>query len=80
MTAHRSIAIVYASVHHGNTPQLAEALSAELSTDRFTVEEAQRGSAATEVEESGVGLREAGGVLGPSPSEDRHRETVDHTA
>lgn len=41
MTAHRSIAIVYASVHHGNTRQLAEALSAELSADRFTVAEAQ---------------------------------------
>jgi flavodoxin len=41
MTATLSIAIVYASVHHGNTRQLAEALSAELSADRFTVEEAK---------------------------------------
>ena len=41
MTANRSNAIVYASVHHGNTRQLAEALSAELSADRFTVEEAK---------------------------------------
>jgi flavodoxin len=41
MTAHPSIAIVYASVHHGNTLQVAEALSAELSADRFIVEKAK---------------------------------------
>jgi len=41
MTTSRSIAIVYASVHHGNTHQVADAMSAELSTDRLTVEEAR---------------------------------------
>lgn len=41
MTADRSIAIVSASVHHRNTHQVADAMSAELSADRFTVEEAK---------------------------------------
>lgn len=41
MTAKPSIAIVCTSVHHGNTLQLADAMSAELSADRFTVEEAR---------------------------------------
>ena len=41
MTAKTSIAIVYASVHHGNTVKLAETLSAELSADLYSVEEAK---------------------------------------
>ena len=41
MTQKPTIAIVYASVHHGNTRKLAESLSAELSADLFTVNEAE---------------------------------------
>lgn len=40
MTARPSIAIVYASVHHGNTHQVADVLSEELSADTFTAEQA----------------------------------------
>jgi len=35
------VAIVYASVHHGNTRQIAELLAAQLDADLWTVEEAQ---------------------------------------
>jgi flavodoxin len=41
MTQKSTIAIVYASVHHGNTRKLAESLSAELSADLLTVDEAE---------------------------------------
>ena len=40
MTSKPTVAIVYASVHHGNTRKLAESLSVELSADLFSVEEA----------------------------------------
>jgi flavodoxin len=40
MTARPSIAIVYASVHHGNTQKVADVLSVELSADTFTVAQA----------------------------------------
>ncbi|MBC7965059.1 MAG: flavodoxin family protein [Fuerstia sp.] len=40
MTSQHTIAIVYASIHHGNTRKLAESLSAALGADLFTVEEA----------------------------------------
>ena len=35
-----SIAIVYVSIHHGNTRNLAESLATELSADLFTVDQA----------------------------------------
>lgn len=41
MTDRPAVALIYASVHHGNTRKLAEVLSAELSSDLFSVEEAQ---------------------------------------
>ncbi len=41
MTAKPAIAIIYASVHHGNTRKLAETLAAELSADLFSVDEAK---------------------------------------
>jgi flavodoxin len=41
MTAKSAIAIVYASVHHGNTQKLASTLAAELSADLFSIEEAR---------------------------------------
>lgn len=41
MTSQPAIAIVYASIHHGNTRKLAESLSAELGADLFTVETAR---------------------------------------
>ena len=40
MTTTPTVAIVYASMHHGNTRKLAESLAAELSADLFTVAEA----------------------------------------
>lgn len=40
MTSQPGVAIVYSSMHHGNTRKLAESLSAELSADLFTVDEA----------------------------------------
>ncbi len=40
MTSQPTVAIVYASVPHGNTRKLAESLSAELSADLFSVVEA----------------------------------------
>ncbi len=40
MTPKPTVAIVYASVHHGNTRKLAESMSAELSANLFTVAEA----------------------------------------
>jgi len=40
MSSRPSMAIVYASVHHGNTQQVAHVLSEELSADTFTTEQA----------------------------------------
>ena len=42
MSSKPAIAIVYASVHHGNTRKVAESLSAELSADLFTVDVAEK--------------------------------------
>ncbi len=39
MTNERTIAVVYASIHHGNTRKLAESLAAELSADLFSVDQ-----------------------------------------
>lgn len=39
MTTQPTVAIVYASVHHGNTRKLAELLAEELSADLYTVDE-----------------------------------------
>ena len=41
MTSKPTVAIVYASIHHGNTRKLAESLSAELSADLFSIDEAE---------------------------------------
>ena len=41
MNDHPTVAIVYASIHHNNTRKLAESLSAELSADLFSVDEAE---------------------------------------
>lgn len=41
MNDDHSIAIVYASTHHGNTRKLAETLAAELEADLLTVEQAK---------------------------------------
>ena len=39
MTTTPTIAVVYASIHHGNTRKLAESLAAELSADLFSVDQ-----------------------------------------
>jgi flavodoxin len=39
MRIKRTIAVVYASIHHGNTQKLAELLSTELSADLFSVDQ-----------------------------------------
>ena len=38
MTTQPTVAIVYASIHHGNTRKLAETLAAELSADLYAVD------------------------------------------
>jgi flavodoxin len=37
----KKVAIVYASIHHGNTRQIADLLAAQLDADLWTVEEAE---------------------------------------
>lgn len=44
MTNKRTIAVVYASIHHGNTRKLAESLAAELSADLFSIDQVQADS------------------------------------
>jgi flavodoxin len=54
MTNQRTVAIVYASIHHGNTRKLAESLASELLADLFAIDEIGRADL-TQYEVVGLG-------------------------